>query len=145
MESPHIFVDAEECQSSESGWTMYICSPSHHSDDDDSDDDDDGEDDYYEKNHGGKPDQDDSDDSMASDASSGPSHQEQSWRNGKAGGYKNDGKKAKNPVLVDKNGFGRSKQKKDQSAFAARGASVNSIQSNDEKERKTSKWFGKRK
>lgn len=63
---------AEECHSSESGWTMYIGSPiddaGHSSDNDDNnkkgtqahpqDDDDDDE----------------SDDSMASDASSGPSH-----------------------------------------------------------------------
>ncbi|GMY15431.1 rRNA biogenesis protein rrp36-like [Fagus crenata] len=77
MESSQMFGDTEECQSSESGWTMYIGSPIYggdddgHSDDDDRNDgDDDGETDA---NHNEN--DDDSDDSMASDASSGPSHQ----------------------------------------------------------------------
>ncbi|XP_022638612.1 prostatic spermine-binding protein-like [Vigna radiata var. radiata] len=73
----------EECHSSESGWTMYIGSPmddAGHSDDADNDhqliqtdpqndDDDDDDDDDNDES-----DDDDDDDSMASDASSGPSH-----------------------------------------------------------------------
>ncbi|XP_020228662.1 uncharacterized protein LOC109809695 isoform X2 [Cajanus cajan] len=63
---------AEECHSSESGWTMYIGSPVDDNDDGDNHKSDDDEhctqarpqDDY----------DDASDDSMASDASSGPSH-----------------------------------------------------------------------
>ncbi|KAJ7978796.1 acidic leucine-rich nuclear phosphoprotein 32 family member B-like [Quillaja saponaria] len=61
MESSQIFGAAEECHSSESGWTMYIGSPI----DGDGDDDD-----TLVINH-----EDDSDDSLVSDASSGPSHQ----------------------------------------------------------------------
>lgn len=63
---------AEECNSCESGWTMYIASPMHADDSgDDSGDDYDGDD-------GGIAAGDDvSDDSMASDASSGPSHRQQ--------------------------------------------------------------------
>ncbi|XP_062157546.1 protein SOB FIVE-LIKE 2 [Alnus glutinosa] len=74
MESSQMFGAAEECHSSESGWTMYIGDDDDddgggggdygHSDDDGNDDDDDND-----ANH-----DDDSDDSMASDASSGPSH-----------------------------------------------------------------------
>ncbi|XP_071731531.1 uncharacterized protein [Rutidosis leptorrhynchoides] len=78
--SSKLYGDHEECHSSESGWTMYIGSSMDDDGDDDNDvggvyddgggrkkgimkndDDDDGDDD-------------DTDDSMASDASSGPSH-----------------------------------------------------------------------
>ncbi|KAL2338252.1 hypothetical protein Fmac_012698 [Flemingia macrophylla] len=59
---------AEECQSSESGWTMYIGSPMQ-----DSDDNSDSSDEY-ENSTQACPQDDESDDSMASDASSGPSH-----------------------------------------------------------------------
>ena len=77
MESSQPFGGTEECNSSESGWTMYIGSPTptysvgddaKHSDGGENDADDDDDD----ASHG-----DDSDDSMASDASSGPSHREQ--------------------------------------------------------------------
>ncbi|XP_071927925.1 protein SOB FIVE-LIKE 3-like [Coffea arabica] len=69
----------EECNSSESGWTMYIASPVHENNPE-NDDDDDDDDNYterkgykdYPSDDGGDP---ASDDSMASDASSGPSHQ----------------------------------------------------------------------
>ncbi|XP_010547732.1 PREDICTED: chromatin modification-related protein EAF7 [Tarenaya hassleriana] len=74
MESAKIFGSEEECRSCESGWTMYLVSPSH------------GHDDYYyggDDDHGHGNDgsanqhqhheEDHSDvDSMASDASSGP-------------------------------------------------------------------------
>lgn len=54
MESSKISGVSEECQSSESGWTRYICSSIHHDDDDDS---------------------------MASDASSGPRNREKECEN----------------------------------------------------------------
>ncbi|CAK9147885.1 unnamed protein product [Ilex paraguariensis] len=86
MESSQLFGGAEECHSSESGWTMYIGSsidgendgehvndPSDDDDDDNNNDNDDGNGD------------DNSDDSMASDAGSGPSHREQAWRNEEGG------------------------------------------------------------
>ncbi|TKY54981.1 pheromone-processing carboxypeptidase KEX isoform X1 [Spatholobus suberectus] len=63
---------AEECHSSESGWTMYIGSPvddDGHSDDGDNDNSDDEGTQAHPQD-----DDDESDDSMASDASSGPSH-----------------------------------------------------------------------
>lgn len=78
MEPSQIFGVSEECHSSESGWTMYIGSPADGSSDADADapsdhddDDEDGRTKSCYANH-----QDDSDDSMASDASSGPSHQQ---------------------------------------------------------------------
>ncbi|XP_058010190.1 protein SOB FIVE-LIKE 2-like [Hevea brasiliensis] len=77
MESSQLFGGPEERNSSESGWTMYLGSPINGDDDDDQhgnkddDDDDDGDGgngkNYLHEDH--------SDDSMASDASSGPSHQ----------------------------------------------------------------------
>ncbi|KAH7851963.1 hypothetical protein Vadar_018912 [Vaccinium darrowii] len=123
MESSQVFGNAEECNSSESGWTMYIGSPitnDDHSDDGDKDDDGDHE-------HDVKHDEDDhdSDDSMASDASSGPSHRRNSWGNVKDEGKKNCSiKKAKDPV--EKNGYeGKKKEKEeDESVFAAKKASV---------------------
>ncbi|CAK9330036.1 unnamed protein product [Citrullus colocynthis] len=76
MEPSQIFGVSEECHSSESGWTMYIGSPANGSSDAASDEDDDEDEEhkgyYYAANN-----QDDSDDSMASDASSGPSHQQE--------------------------------------------------------------------
>lgn len=73
MESSKVPGDSEECCSSESGWTMYIASPV--DDDNDSDDDDHSPDKTV---HSNDKDEDyaGSDDSMASDASSGPSHRE---------------------------------------------------------------------
>ncbi|KAL5544845.1 hypothetical protein UlMin_008629 [Ulmus minor] len=76
MDSSQIFGDDdEECQSSESGWTMYLGSPANGDqiDDDDqqSDDGSDGDDHSKKPNHHYHHDG-DSDDSMASDASSGP-------------------------------------------------------------------------
>ncbi|XP_022135292.1 uncharacterized protein LOC111007289 isoform X2 [Momordica charantia] len=70
-------VPSEECHSSESGWTMYIGSPAGGSSDADADaapSGDDGEDEDEDEDCYGN-NQDESDDSMASDASSGPSHQ----------------------------------------------------------------------
>lgn len=144
MDSSQVFGNAEECNSSESGWTMYIGSPitnDDHSDDGDKDDDGDDDGDHE---HDVKHDEDghDSDDSMASDASSGPSHRQNSWGNGKDEGKKKCSiKKAKDPV--EKKGYeGKKKEKEEESVFAAKKASVG-VQSS-EKVRKTS-WFGKRK
>ncbi|KAJ1388533.1 hypothetical protein SESBI_39028 [Sesbania bispinosa] len=83
MEPSQMFGGVEECESSsESGWTMYIGSPMDDDDDGDSTDhnrdiDDEG------TTHQADPEDDESDDSMASDASSGPSHVTTPWGNGK--------------------------------------------------------------
>ncbi|KAK2357662.1 protein SOB FIVE-LIKE [Trifolium repens] len=69
MKPSKIFGSEEECQSSESGWTMYIGS---HIEDDDGDI---YSGEYEETTHEAYPEDDESDDSMVSDASSGPSHQ----------------------------------------------------------------------
>ncbi|KAK7304213.1 hypothetical protein RJT34_15336 [Clitoria ternatea] len=79
MEPPHVMLGgAEECHSSESGWTMYIGSPIEedaHCVDEENDDDDDNNRDYDYDYEGTQADPEvESDDSMASDASSGPSH-----------------------------------------------------------------------
>ncbi|KAA8541106.1 hypothetical protein F0562_025069 [Nyssa sinensis] len=152
MESSQIFGGAEECHSSESGWTMYIGSPIHGDDDGDDHSTDDGDEEEDDKNANHE---DDSDDSMASDASSGPSHREHPWRNGEGGHgmaqYKHQEdkgdvkhcsykKKAKNPV--EKKGNEKRKGEKEESLFTAKGANV-SIQS-DARARKNS-WTGQRK
>ncbi|XP_022987931.1 uncharacterized protein LOC111485335 isoform X2 [Cucurbita maxima] len=86
MEPSQMFGVSEECHSSESGWTMYIGSPAAADGSSDvdtgaaSDEEDEEHKGYYDIN------QDDSDDSMASDASSGPSHQQ---RRHPFGGMKN--------------------------------------------------------
>ncbi|KAJ4707189.1 acidic leucine-rich nuclear phosphoprotein 32 family member B-like [Melia azedarach] len=66
----------EGCSSSESGWTMYIDSPMQEDDMDCYNEDYDNNDRKSNHNHGiyNEDNKEDSDDSMASDASSGPSH-----------------------------------------------------------------------
>ncbi|KAL2546299.1 uncharacterized protein Fot_15799 [Forsythia ovata] len=77
MDSSKILEGTEECSSSESGWTMYIASPVDEYNLVDEEDDggsiDKQEDGLHAKDDAGDT---DSDDSMASDASSGPSHRE---------------------------------------------------------------------
>ncbi|KAL3636154.1 hypothetical protein CASFOL_020701 [Castilleja foliolosa] len=73
MDSSKILEGAEECCSSESGWTMYIASPGHEHDD--RADDDDVSDDVSVRECTKDDGDVDSDDSMASDASSGPGYQ----------------------------------------------------------------------
>ncbi|CAI9756130.1 unnamed protein product [Fraxinus pennsylvanica] len=77
MDSSKILEGNEECSSNESGWTMYIASPvdEYNLDDEDTDDgsNDKQEDGLHAEDVAGDT---DSDDSMASDASSGPSHRE---------------------------------------------------------------------
>ncbi|XP_019436129.1 PREDICTED: uncharacterized protein LOC109342636 [Lupinus angustifolius] len=68
MEPYNIFGSGEECHSSESGWTMYIGSPTY---DDDGEDIDNGDDEGIIPVNDLKEDH-ESDDSMASDASSRP-------------------------------------------------------------------------
>lgn len=141
-----MFGNAEECNSSESGWTMYICSPITNEDDevdrgdridggDFKNDDDDVHDHvkHDEVEH-------DSDDSMASDASSGPSHRQESRGNGKdEGKISSSKKKAKDPV--GKNG--KKQEKEEGSGFTtAKGASFG-VQSSEKVGKNT--WFGKRK
>ncbi|KAK7411292.1 hypothetical protein VNO78_02725 [Psophocarpus tetragonolobus] len=79
MEPHHVVLGGEEeCHSNESGWTMYIGSPRDdealHCDDDDDEGNGDGLGYDYDEGAQADPDDVESDDSMASDASSGPSH-----------------------------------------------------------------------
>ena len=87
MESLKHLLHEEGCSSSESGWTMYISSPmeedfvefcNYHDDEDDNKS-------HFRKQHqhyGKKKEDEDSDDSLASDASSGPSHYQHTHPNG---------------------------------------------------------------
>ncbi|KAL5974451.1 hypothetical protein ACLOJK_031116 [Asimina triloba] len=94
MEPSQLIGGTEECNSSESGWTMYIASPMHDvaltaaDDEGDSDDGDGGEDsDRDSDDEGcGNDDDNDSDDSMASDASSGKNHREHLCKNADGNG-----------------------------------------------------------
>ncbi|XP_072980354.1 uncharacterized protein [Typha angustifolia] len=91
MDSSQLIGDAEECNSSESGWTMYLASPMH----DDGDDGDDGDGEVEGHGYDGSSkrsntsggsngddgdDDDDDDDSLASDASTGPAQEKYSHR-----------------------------------------------------------------
>lgn len=68
---------SDECSSSESGWTTYLASPIH-DDKDYENEDDENEDEHISTHHQVNiyENEEKSDDSMASDASSGPSHLE---------------------------------------------------------------------
>ncbi|XP_004488392.1 protein SOB FIVE-LIKE 3-like isoform X1 [Cicer arietinum] len=78
MEPPHhmLLGGAEECHSSESGWTMYIGSPIHHEDGNYEDEgNNNNKVEFYQRMTQTQVDVEvESDDSMASDASSRPSH-----------------------------------------------------------------------
>ncbi|KAI3777494.1 hypothetical protein L1987_47294 [Smallanthus sonchifolius] len=135
----------EECQSSESGWTMYIGS-SMDDDDDDGDHDDGG----GGKKKGALKDEDeDTDDSMTSDASSGPSHLhlQQPWEvqqdetDGKHNqeSYKSSSKKNKKASKKKKDGHEESR-KKDESLVNEKRGVITTVQSGNRA------WFlGKRK
>ncbi|XP_009766543.1 uncharacterized protein LOC107798949 [Nicotiana tabacum] len=141
------FNEEEECHSSESGWTMYIGSPSNGTEDDklnvvDFVEEDDVRDQKNERNQ--EEEDDDTDDSMASDASSGPSHifvrnakitTGARYVNPKEKG--NNGKGCSNNKANTKNGI--KNQDKGESVFSAKGAKV---PSNGGKVRK-SIWKGK--
>ncbi|OIT36193.1 PREDICTED: uncharacterized protein LOC109242360 [Nicotiana attenuata] len=137
------FNEEEECHSSESGWTMYIGSPSNGTEDDklnvaDFEEEDDVGDHKNERN---QEEDDDTDDSMASDASSGPSHmREHCVRNAKINDtrYVNPKEKGNGKGCSNtKNGI--KNQDKGESVFSAKGAKV---PSNGGKVRK-SIWKGK--
>ncbi|KAI3521872.1 hypothetical protein L1887_11347 [Cichorium endivia] len=133
----------EECQSSESGWTMYIGS---------SLDDDDGGDGGAVYDGGGgrmkgtlKIEDEDTDDSMASDASSGPSHLhlQQAWEvqedDGKQEKYKCSSKKNKKAAGKKKGGYEETR-KKDESLVNDKRGVITTVQSGNRA------WFlGKRK
>ena len=146
MDSSQMFGGTEECQSSESGWTMYIGSPIYGGDDDDDDGDeghsDDRSDDDDDDGDDGKTDadqDDDSDDSMASDASSRPSHAYESASK-KEEKYCFD-KKA-NKQQQEKQKAQKMKEEKDQKMFRAKKAEAPS--QSGAKVRKNI-WTGKRK
>lgn len=83
MDSSQLVGGAEECSSSESGWTMYLASPMHGQaqieDEGETSEDDDGD-------HGGASGGGEDGDSLASDASSGPPHRSISFKDGSLGG-----------------------------------------------------------
>ncbi|KAJ4835522.1 hypothetical protein Tsubulata_046461 [Turnera subulata] len=123
MESSQIFGVSEECQSCESGWTMYLSSPVHGDDGDDYSDGGDHNSVRHGKNYNHE---DDSDDSMASDASSGPSHLGVSHFNQDGnqlvGGYCLEVKAKK--TIEKKNAGMRRKEEKEEKAFKAKGATA---------------------
>nr|XP_023876609.1 sodium/hydrogen exchanger 1-like [Quercus suber] len=89
MESSQAHATAEEHGGSEYGWTMYINSPIQSENDDYKD--------IHVHNDGdGDDDDDESDNSMASDASSGPSHRELPCGKGEGSGSIVQNKHAKN-------------------------------------------------
>ncbi|KAL8257017.1 hypothetical protein R6Q59_029058 [Mikania micrantha] len=134
----------EECQSSESGWTMYIGSSMDDDDDNDDDDDDNGDG----KKGVVKDDEDeDTDDSMTSDASSGPNHLhlQQPWEvqqdesHKKLHDQQNYRKKNKKSVRKKKVGCEESR-KKDESLVNEKRGVIKTVQSGNRA------WFlGKRK
>ncbi|PHT47738.1 hypothetical protein CQW23_11946 [Capsicum baccatum] len=119
----------EECHSSESGWTMYIGSPSNGEEDemnceDDFDEDDDDVGRGRRKNTDDD-DNNDTDDSMASDASSGPSHH--IIRNANKNPIpkeKGNGKSGSNNKASMKKGSLKNQDKGGYSVFSAKGAKV---------------------
>ncbi|KAM3318893.1 protein SOB FIVE-LIKE 3 [Capsicum chacoense] len=137
----------EECHSSESGWTMYIGSPSNGEEDEmnceddfDEDDDDVGRGRRKNIDDDDDDDNDDTDDSMASDASSGPSHH--IIRNANKNPIpkdKGNGKSGSNNKASMKKGSLKNQDKGGYSVFSAKGAKV---PSNGEKVKK-SIWKGK--
>ncbi|XP_022775916.1 uncharacterized protein LOC111317775 [Durio zibethinus] len=162
MEPSKIFGGKEECHSSESGWTMYIGSPIQGGDDDDDDNGhSEADDDAYAGGHADETyanHEADSDDSMASDASSGPSHQGVQFHGNMEGGhgtsyFKHDedeeegncysDKKAKKSVEKQKLGMKKkeNKEEKEQMTFNAKGATTSRSGSKVRK----SMWLGKRK
>lgn len=134
MEPSHsqIFAGAEECHSCESGWTMYLGSPVD-DDDDDGHSDDDEEEDEEEDNKAYDP-EDESDDSMASDASSGPSHHYgYQWGNSEGGQVEEEAVETQEKDIEEK------KVKKKEMALMDNKGEVQ-----DEKVRENH-WMGKRK
>ncbi|OMO70049.1 hypothetical protein COLO4_28804 [Corchorus olitorius] len=166
MESSKIFGGNEECHSSESGWTMYIGSPIQGGGDDDGDD---GESEeaaaVFNGNNGGRANgtaDHDSDDSMASDASSGPSHygnMEVGLRHGTScfkHENEDDEEEEGNSKFLDKKATKKSMEKqnfgmkkkgeiKEEMAFKAKGATTTNITPRSSSKVRKSIWLGKRK
>ncbi|KAH0749599.1 hypothetical protein KY290_028831 [Solanum tuberosum] len=149
------FGEGEECNSSESGWTMYIGSPS--TGDDNIGDFDELEDSNYNKEGPVNEDDEDceTDDSMASDASSGPISNFS--RNGKSGGvatmvnFKNSKEKGKekNGSFISnkakssmKNGYKNDDQDKVKESIIAAKGTKGASNGGGNKVRK-SIWMGK--
>ncbi|KAJ9187348.1 hypothetical protein P3X46_002812 [Hevea brasiliensis] len=149
MESSKLFGGAEECHSSESGWTMYLGSHIHgdddlHSYDDDDDDDGGNGKNYYHED-------DDSDDSMASDASSGPSHQGTDFKLQKDADGKYQTQRKPNNKQVEKQQQKAERRRKEENkdqevGFMARRAYNKSAPAqSSSKVRKSISWMGKEK
>ncbi|XP_016456539.1 protein SOB FIVE-LIKE 4-like [Nicotiana tabacum] len=161
MDYSKFFGEAEECNSSESGWTMYIGSPSNGEDDDEleNEDFDELEDNNKEVINRDDNEDGDTDDSMASDASSGPSLRQYITKNGKGAGlanmvhYKNPKEKGKDYKVCGLNNNdpmkfhkannsvksgSKNEVKEEESVFAAKGEPSNG----GNKVRK-SIWMGK--
>ncbi|KAI3785632.1 hypothetical protein L1987_44756 [Smallanthus sonchifolius] len=141
----------EECQSSESGWTMYIGSSMDDDDDDDGGCGGGGDAGGVYDGGGGrkkgtvKDEDEDTDDSMASDASSGPSHLhlQQTWevqqdKSVNQEKYKCSSKKNKKTSGKKKGGYEESR-KKDESLVNEKRGLITTVQSGNRA------WFGKRK
>ncbi|KAL5818109.1 hypothetical protein ACOSQ3_026487 [Xanthoceras sorbifolium] len=158
MESSKVFGGAEECQSSESGWTMYIGSPIHGDDDDDGHSDDDDGDYDDDIDHDTEANREvDSDDSMASDASSGIAH----YKNNEEEDGDIDGKCTTTISGSDKKAkrqMGKQLQKRDQMMFkekedkkrevmflAKRGGGSTTPAQSDSKVIRKNGWMSKRK
>ncbi|XP_076937583.1 protein SOB FIVE-LIKE 4-like [Bidens hawaiensis] len=119
----------EECQSSESGWTMYIGSSM--DDDDDNNNDDDNTGGGGDVKYGVTKDEDeDTDDSMTSDASSGPSHlhMQQDVKHNK-GNSKCLSKKNKKAARKKKDGHDQESRKKDESFVNEKRGVITTVQS----------------
>ncbi|TYH24465.1 hypothetical protein ES288_A03G093800v1 [Gossypium darwinii] len=151
MEPSNIFGGAEECHSSESGWTMYIGDAAADDDGDagtdadhDDDDDDDGDrfdgadESQTDANHEAE-----TDDSMASDASSGPSHRlEQEVEGEEEGRHCYSDKKARKSSVGSKQKPGTEK-KEDKEEMRRLKTKESSTQSPSGSRKNI--WFGKRK
>ncbi|OIT04317.1 PREDICTED: probable ATP-dependent RNA helicase ddx42 [Nicotiana attenuata] len=156
MDSSKLFGEVEECNSSESGWTMYIGSPSNSEDDDEleNEDFDELQDNNKEVINRDDNEDGDTDDSMASDASSGPSHRKYFTKNGKNTGpslanmvhYKNPKENNEDHKVCSLNNKGnnsmksgyKNEVKEEESVFTAKGAP-----SNDGNKVRKSIWMGK--
>lgn len=118
MESSKVFGGAEECHSSESGWTMYIGSCIDGENEDGTrttheNSEDDGENDGHKDDH--------SDDSMVSDASSGPSHHHHVGERSRGHGLAVDKKAKKKPKEKQQPRAGRRKEEKKDKALLTHG------------------------
>lgn len=152
MESSQLFGGAEECHSSESGWTMYLGSHIHGDDDDNQHsyekDDDDDDDDYDGGNGKNYYHEDGSDDSMASDASSGPSNQGTDFKLQKDVNGKYYSQRKPNNKQVEKQlqkSERRRKEDKNKDEEVRANNKTTPTQSTSKVRKSISSWMGKRK